>query len=156
MFVNFTHANVYPIIDFGSTCNNGFPVFEEKKLRRMSTTVMSEVEIQSDNDKVDGCEQQLENTSSESSNNNSSFDLNEVANSDGDDKCDNDVPELGGEYSDRQLEESENHECTNGTGKKNTVRRYVRSKLPRLRWTPELHRSFVHAIERLGGQESKF
>ncbi|KAE8670154.1 putative Myb family transcription factor [Hibiscus syriacus] len=32
------------------------------------------------------------------------------------------------------------------------VRQYVRSKLPRLRWTPDLHLSFVHAVERLGGQ----
>jgi len=36
-----------------------------------------------------------------------------------------------------------------------TVRQYVRSKMPRLRWTPELHHSFAHAVERLGGQESK-
>ncbi|XP_021727940.1 uncharacterized protein LOC110695055 [Chenopodium quinoa] len=35
----------------------------------------------------------------------------------------------------------------------NGVRQYVRSKVPRLRWTPELHRCFVHAIERLGGQD---
>lgn len=35
------------------------------------------------------------------------------------------------------------------------VRPYVRSKLPRLRWTPDLHLRFVHAVERLGGQESK-
>ncbi|XP_038691820.1 myb family transcription factor MOF1-like [Tripterygium wilfordii] len=34
-----------------------------------------------------------------------------------------------------------------------SVRQYVRSELPRLRWTPELHRCFVHAIERLGGQD---
>jgi hypothetical protein len=34
------------------------------------------------------------------------------------------------------------------------VRQYIRSKVPRLRWTPELHRCFVHAIERLGGQHS--
>ncbi|PON43101.1 Octamer-binding transcription factor [Parasponia andersonii] len=34
-----------------------------------------------------------------------------------------------------------------------TVRPYVRSKLPRLRWTPDLRRAFVHAVERLGGQE---
>lgn len=34
------------------------------------------------------------------------------------------------------------------------VRQYVRSKLPRLRWTPELHLSFIHAVERLGGHES--
>ncbi|KAL7089146.1 hypothetical protein ACP275_13G170900 [Erythranthe tilingii] len=37
--------------------------------------------------------------------------------------------------------------------KKSAVRNYVRSKMPRLRWTPDLHLSFVHAIERLGGQE---
>lgn len=36
------------------------------------------------------------------------------------------------------------------------VRQYVRSKMPRLRWTPDLHLSFVHAVERLGGQESEF
>ncbi|KAK8495747.1 hypothetical protein V6N12_073077 [Hibiscus sabdariffa] len=32
------------------------------------------------------------------------------------------------------------------------VRQYVRSKVPRLRWTPQLHHCFVHAIEKLGGQ----
>lgn len=35
------------------------------------------------------------------------------------------------------------------------VRPYVRSKMPRLRWTPDLHLSFVHAVERLGGEDSK-
>lgn len=35
-----------------------------------------------------------------------------------------------------------------------SVRPYVRSKNPRLRWTPDLHLRFVQAIERLGGQES--
>ena len=35
------------------------------------------------------------------------------------------------------------------------VRAYVRSKMPRLRWTPELHLCFLRAVERLGGQESK-
>lgn len=34
-----------------------------------------------------------------------------------------------------------------------SVRQYVRSKSPRLRWTPELHLRFVHAVERLGGQD---
>ncbi|MCL7044339.1 hypothetical protein MKW94_009182 [Papaver nudicaule] len=34
-----------------------------------------------------------------------------------------------------------------------TVRQYVRSKMPRLRWTSDLHHSFIHCIERLGGQE---
>ncbi|WJX22818.1 hypothetical protein P8452_12092 [Trifolium repens] len=33
------------------------------------------------------------------------------------------------------------------------VRPYVRSKMPRLRWTPDLHRCFAHAVERLGGEE---
>ncbi|KAL0925129.1 hypothetical protein M5K25_003439 [Dendrobium thyrsiflorum] len=33
------------------------------------------------------------------------------------------------------------------------VRQYVKSKLPRLRWTAELHLLFVRAVERLGGQE---
>ncbi|GMI79882.1 hypothetical protein like AT2G38300 [Hibiscus trionum] len=36
--------------------------------------------------------------------------------------------------------------------KKPSVRPYVRSKTPRLRWTPDLHLRFVHAVERLGGQ----
>lgn len=33
------------------------------------------------------------------------------------------------------------------------VRQYIRSRMPRLRWTPELHLIFVRAVERLGGQE---
>ncbi|CAL1397590.1 unnamed protein product [Linum trigynum] len=33
------------------------------------------------------------------------------------------------------------------------VRPYVRSKSPRLRWTPDLHRCFVHAVDRLGGED---
>ncbi|KAL5983186.1 hypothetical protein ACLOJK_017270 [Asimina triloba] len=41
----------------------------------------------------------------------------------------------------------------NGCGRNGTVRQYIRSKVPRLRWTPDLHHCFVHAIERLGGQE---
>ncbi|KAG9151418.1 hypothetical protein Leryth_020994 [Lithospermum erythrorhizon] len=35
----------------------------------------------------------------------------------------------------------------------NKVRQYVRSKVPRLKWTPDLHLCFVQAVERLGGQE---
>ncbi|XP_016481117.2 uncharacterized protein LOC107802181 [Nicotiana tabacum] len=51
--------------------------------------------------------------------------------------------------------ENYNNSCGDGSGRveKKNVRHYVRSKMPRLRWTPELHRSFVHAIETLGGQE---
>lgn len=49
-------------------------------------------------------------------------------------------------------------EGENGTEKseKNGVimRPYLRSKVPRLRWTPDLHRCFVQAIDMLGGEES--
>ncbi|XP_015958961.1 protein PHOSPHATE STARVATION RESPONSE 1 [Arachis duranensis] len=31
------------------------------------------------------------------------------------------------------------------------VRPYVRSRMPRICWTPDLHRCFLHAIQRLGG-----
>ncbi|KAF8394883.1 hypothetical protein HHK36_018820 [Tetracentron sinense] len=34
-----------------------------------------------------------------------------------------------------------------------SVRQYIRSKTPRLRWTPDLHLRFVQAVERLGGQD---
>ncbi|KAH6777899.1 hypothetical protein C2S52_006597 [Perilla frutescens var. hirtella] len=50
----------------------------------------------------------------------------------------------GGSSSNSTVEESE---------KKPPVRPYVRSKMPRLRWTPELHLRFIHAVERLGGQD---
>ncbi|KAG6396805.1 hypothetical protein SASPL_142962 [Salvia splendens] len=40
-----------------------------------------------------------------------------------------------------------------GIGRNNGVRQYVRSKVPRLRWTPDLHHCFVHAVDRLGGQD---
>ncbi|KAI3719913.1 hypothetical protein L6452_20819 [Arctium lappa] len=38
-----------------------------------------------------------------------------------------------------------------GCERNGTVRQYIRSKVPRLRWTPDLHRCFVHAIHTLGG-----
>ncbi|KAL0300838.1 UNVERIFIED_CONTAM: putative Myb family transcription factor [Sesamum radiatum] len=33
------------------------------------------------------------------------------------------------------------------------VRPYVRSKMPRLRWTHDLHQCFISAVERLGGED---
>ncbi|GJM88205.1 hypothetical protein PR202_ga04238 [Eleusine coracana subsp. coracana] len=39
------------------------------------------------------------------------------------------------------------------TSSSSSVRPYVRSKNPRLRWTPELHLCFLRAVERLGGQD---
>ncbi|KAK4377471.1 hypothetical protein RND71_003767 [Anisodus tanguticus] len=50
----------------------------------------------------------------------------------------------GGSSSNSTVEESE---------KKFSERPYVRSKMVRLRWTPNLHRRFVHAVERLGGHD---
>lgn len=53
---------------------------------------------------------------------------------------------------------SSNSTVEENNGKKTnsgSVRQYVRSKTPRLRWTPDLHLCFVHAVERLGGQDSK-
>ncbi|KAM3191531.1 hypothetical protein ACQJBY_069053 [Aegilops geniculata] len=46
------------------------------------------------------------------------------------------------------------HDKAEGSGERvPTVRQYNRSKHPRLRWTPDLHMAFLHAVERLGGQE---
>ena len=53
-------------------------------------------------------------------------------------------------------ESSKGHDKADGSGERvPTVRQYNRSKYPRLRWTPDLHMAFLHAVERLGGQESK-
>ncbi|KAK1390155.1 Phosphate starvation response [Heracleum sosnowskyi] len=38
-------------------------------------------------------------------------------------------------------------------GKNGAVRPYIRSKVPRLRWTPDLHHCFLQAVQMLGGQE---
>ncbi|KAJ4878003.1 Homeodomain-like superfamily protein [Raphanus sativus] len=48
------------------------------------------------------------------------------------------------------------NENYNGVGFKDHggsgVRPYVRSHVPRLKWTPDLHRCFVNAVDMLGGQ----
>ncbi|CAI0426207.1 unnamed protein product [Linum tenue] len=68
----------------------------------------------------------------------------------------------GGEGQQQQLQGSSSsnstvEEMSDGEGKqqllKPSVRPYVRSKMPRLRWTPDLHHCFVKAIDRLGGQD---
>lgn len=76
----------------------------------------------------------------------SSIDLNE------DNKGESEEEEVVIEVEDSSEKETERNYNSGDVEKKN-VRQYVRSKLPRLRWTPDLHRSFVHAIQRLGGQE---
>ncbi|KAG7027421.1 putative Myb family transcription factor, partial [Cucurbita argyrosperma subsp. argyrosperma] len=58
--------------------------------------------------------------------------------------------ELGNEGSSSNSTIEENDERQ----KKPTVRPYVRSKLPRLRWTPDLHFRFLHAVQSLGGQQN--
>ncbi|CAH8348012.1 unnamed protein product [Eruca vesicaria subsp. sativa] len=77
------------------------------------------------------------------------------------------IPSMeGSEEADREEEEEEEEDgegeeskaSSNTTveaavDKKTKVRPYVRSKVPRLRWTPDLHLRFVRAVERLGGQE---
>ncbi|OMO75946.1 hypothetical protein COLO4_25775 [Corchorus olitorius] len=55
-----------------------------------------------------------------------------------------------GESSSSSSVELENEKKSTASG---SVRQYNRSKTPRLRWTPDLHLCFVHAVERLGGQD---
>jgi hypothetical protein len=43
-----------------------------------------------------------------------------------------------------------------GGGEKGVVRRYVRSRTPRMHWTAELHSSFLQAIRCLGGECREF
>lgn len=104
-----------------------------------------------DQEKMVGCDDQADNTSFMSSQKCSSFDLNEEASS-GEDIG---TAEVSNTDSDKRREENYANNATSGerNERKSTVRQYVRSKMPRLRWTPDLHLSFVHAVERLGGQE---
>ncbi|XP_004234092.1 uncharacterized protein [Solanum lycopersicum] len=62
---------------------------------------------------------------------------------------------ISDESHEKIIDENNNNNSTSCGDYENNkrVRQYVRSKLPRLRWTPELHLSFVSAIDRLGGQE---
>ncbi|WCJ27211.1 Homeodomain-like superfamily protein [Euphorbia peplus] len=75
------------------------------------------------------------------------FDLNEEASSKEAYEDDDEKSRTEGSSSANNNSSSERNES------RSSVRQYVRSKMPRLRWTPDLHRSFVHAVERLGGQE---
>nr|XP_016448792.1 PREDICTED: uncharacterized protein LOC107773880 isoform X2 [Nicotiana tabacum] len=81
-----------------------------------------------------------------------SIDLNEEANN----KRETDETiELSDDMIEKTAEgNSSSEDIGNYENKSSRVRQYVRSKLPRLRWTPDLHLSFVRAIERLGGQEN--
>ncbi|XVF84055.1 hypothetical protein PTKIN_Ptkin16aG0544000 [Pterospermum kingtungense] len=73
----------------------------------------------------------------------------------------------GGTSEDEEDQEKVNSKPTNGESSSNgsveeterklsasgSVRKYNRSKTPRLRWTPDLHLCFLHAVQRLGGQD---
>ncbi|EEF34084.1 DNA binding protein, putative [Ricinus communis] len=54
---------------------------------------------------------------------------------------------------DSSVDHEEISEKKEGSKATRSVRQYNRSKMPRLRWTPDLHLCFVHAVERLGGEE---
>ncbi|KAJ0978317.1 hypothetical protein J5N97_013791 [Dioscorea zingiberensis] len=69
------------------------------------------------------------------------------SNKDEDEDEDDENPRYGASSSNITVEESEK-KMSSGS-----VRQYVRSKTPRLRWSPELHLCFVQAVERLGGQD---
>ncbi|XVF24166.1 hypothetical protein REPUB_Repub13aG0103900 [Reevesia pubescens] len=56
-------------------------------------------------------------------------------------------PRNGESSSNSSVEENEKKSASG------SVRQYNRSKTSRLRWTPDLHLCFVHAVERLGGQD---
>lgn len=86
--------------------------------------------------------------SCDSSENISSIDLNEEAGS-------NTIEDQAIEFSSNgeEIKHEDSLKSAEGDEKKCSVRQYIRSKMPRLRWTPDLHLSFIHAIERLGGQE---
>ncbi|EXC04701.1 Putative Myb family transcription factor [Morus notabilis] len=59
----------------------------------------------------------------------------------------------GRSSSNSTVEENNNGSSKKGSASGGSVRQYIRSKTPRLRWTPDLHLCFVRAVERLGGQE---
>ncbi|KAI8552745.1 hypothetical protein RHMOL_Rhmol06G0290800 [Rhododendron molle] len=92
----------------------------------------------------------LENTSSSSVylQKITSFDLNEEADKGEEDGMADDIKK-------KNLADNSSSSRERGNESKATARQYVRSSTPRLRWTPDLHFSFVRAVERLGGQDSK-
>ncbi|XP_068653691.1 uncharacterized protein [Aristolochia californica] len=82
------------------------------------------------------------------------FDLNTEAGTDEEDDSVTDVAEV-----EAGAAGSSSNNSTTGDGggrdqeRPPVVRQYVRSKMPRLRWTPDLHHSFIHAVEKIGGQD---
>nr|QSD99761.1 MYB family transcription factor [Melilotus albus] len=117
-----------------------------------------------ENERSGKSEEHAEDTSMGSSSHKCSisFDLNEEASSDqdvnNDEACDellvnDDDDEKLAKDDDEGSSSSTKRSSGSNERRRNGVRQYVRSKMPRLRWTPDLHHSFMHAVERLGGQE---
>ncbi|CAK9171680.1 unnamed protein product [Ilex paraguariensis] len=83
--------------------------------------------------------------------------MKEDQNCDGSKRNDTDKSEDEGEDENNPKTSASSSNSIVEEGKKRTssagVRQYVRSKVPRLRWTPDLHLCFVKAVERLGGHE---
>ena len=114
---------------------------------------MAERTFISEEDKSEGSSIQAK-LSSLSPRKRSFFDLNEEAVQDnGDDSISDEIS--NNDMSSQEGNLSSNNSSEEGKRRATTVRQYVRSKMPRLRWTPDLHLAFMHAVERLGGQESK-
>lgn len=81
------------------------------------------------------------NTNEGRSSSNSTVEENTTTNGDGDGD---------GDDENNYNKASSSSPANNSSG---SVRQYVRSKMPRLRWTPDLHLCFIHAVQRLGGPD---
>ncbi|PIA42180.1 hypothetical protein AQUCO_02100207v1 [Aquilegia coerulea] len=113
------------------------------------------LQVSADREESIGSDNEAQNPSPLSSQKFSSFDLNENASSE-EDESTTEGADPTSDAADKTMTSdtsSQNNETVDGIARSSTIRQYVRSKMPRLRWTPDLHLSFVHAVERLGGQE---
>ncbi|KAL5793601.1 hypothetical protein ACOSP7_002195 [Xanthoceras sorbifolium] len=110
----------------------------------------------SDESNSTGSEIQAQTSSLASSQKCSYFDLNEQAMDDENDDSTTNFVSYKAFVKDQSSPEGNTSSTTtsmDGKERSTMVRQYVRSKMPRLRWTPDLHLTFMHAVERLGGQE---
>lgn len=130
-------------------------VAEEETHIYMADPEMIEISDEADNDDENTSDGSKDIQSKSSSPKSSClfFDLNEEAISTGDDHNHEDVSNnIDEAMGSRTSTEGKTQSATSS----GAVRQYIRSKMPRLRWTPDLHLAFLLAVERLGGQESKF